>query len=189
MKLILASQSPRRSDLLRSIGYSFEVHPSSIDETFDLSLPIDEALIKVAEKKAASVLKEFPEHIVLAADTIVFDRGKILGKPANEQEAFEMLKSLSGRSHEVKTGVVAMTKDAVQEFVETSVVTFRELSDQQILDYIHQGTCLDKAGSYGIQDVDFARSVQGSYSNVIGLPLTRTDGLLKHMQMDPSIVI
>lgn len=187
MKLILASQSPRRKQLLKGLGYEFIVDPSQSEEIFDHSISVDAALEQVAKRKAEDVLKRHPDDVILAADTIVCDKDKILGKPKDKQEAFDTLKSLSGRSHAVKTGVVLLSKNHCCSLVETSIVHFRNLTDEEIWDYVNQGTCLDKAGSYGIQDVDFADHVEGSYSNVVGLPLTRADMLLKDIQMDPAV--
>lgn len=187
MQLILASKSPRRRTLLSGLGYDFIVEPSLGQEVFDSSLPIDQALEQVALEKAKEVAQRHPDAIVLAADTIVYDRGMILGKPKDAQEAFETLRSLSGRSHEVKTAVVVTGHGHTYSLVETSQVHFRALSDEEIQAYVNQGTCLDKAGSYGIQDVDFVDHTEGSYSNVVGLPIGRTDFLLKQIQTDPEV--
>lgn len=173
-RLILASQSPRRKEILHRFLSDFSVIPSHAEEVFDESLPLDEALMKVAMAKAEEVSAAHPGRPVLAADTIVCDGDRILGKPKDRQEAFETLRSLSGRKHEVKTGVVLLYPDAqglqTLKTVETTGVLFRPLTDQEIEAYVRTGTCLDKAGSYGIQDVDFASALEGSYTNVVGLP-------------------
>lgn len=187
MKLILASQSPRRKELLEGLGYVFDVIPSNSAETFDSSLPLDEALEKVALHKAEDVFEKHPEDLVLAADTIVVLDGKILGKPKNKEETSKMLHALSGRTHEVKTGLSLVCKSHRYSGVETTQVVFRPLSDQEIEDYVSKGTCLDKAGSYGIQETDFVDHYKGSYSNVVGLPLATTDILLKETLKDPEI--
>lgn len=187
MQLILASQSPRRKTLLSSLGYKFLVEPSNKDEIFDHTLPVDEALVQVAMAKAKDILASHPNTVVLAADTIVYDQGKILGKPADTEEAFQTLKSLSGREHEVKTAVVLLSDQHTYSHVETTKVCFKPITDTQIQEYINLGTCLDKAGSYGIQDINFVDHIEGSYSNVIGLPLTKTDLLLKAIQGDPAV--
>lgn len=187
MKLILASQSPRRKELLEGLGYAFEVIPSSSEEIFDPALPLDEAIKRVALEKAYNVFDRHPQDIVLAADTIVLQDGNILGKPRNKEDAFRMLKGLSGRWHEVKTGMALVCSSHVFSGTETTRVHFRTLSDQEILDYVNRGTCLDKAGSYGIQETDFVDQYEGSYSNVVGLPLTRTDMLLKETPKDPRV--
>ncbi len=170
MKLILASQSPRRKELLSTLVSDFEVIPSQSDETFGKG-DIDQALLNVARAKAQEVFDRHPNDVVLGADTIVVDRGKILGKPKSKQEAFEVLKSLSGREHEVKTGVVLLSKNGIQQEVSTTLVHFRDLSDQEIEAYVQSGKPMDKAGSYGIQETDFVDALEGSRSNVIGLPL------------------
>lgn len=188
-QLILASQSPRRKELLQGLGYSFLVDPSGSEEVFNDSLSLDEALLDVAKQKAAEVLKRHPEAVIVAADTIVADGGKILGKPKNRQEAFQVLKSLSNKSHEVKTGIVVCSSSHTLGHVETTTVHFRNLSDEEIEQYVSKGSCLDKAGSYGIQDVDFVDHIDGSYSNVVGLPLGVVDVLLKDIQRDPSVSI
>lgn len=187
MKLILASQSPRRKELLQGLGYLFDVIPSHSAETFDPSLPLDQALEKVALHKAEDVFESHPDDVVLAADTIVVLDGQILGKPGSREEAVKMLKSLSGRTHEVKTGLALLSPSHRYSGVETTEVVFRELSDQEIEDYVSKGTYLDKAGSYGIQETDFVDHYRGSYSNVVGLPLTTTDILLKETLKDPKI--
>lgn len=169
-RLILASQSPRRKELLKTIVSDFECIPAKGDEVFH-SGPIDEAQRDVALAKAREVFQAHPESIVLAADTIVVDGSRILQKPKSKAEAFETLRSLSGRSHEVKTAVVLMEEKQTISTVETTVVHFRNLSDKEIQAYVEQGTCLDKAGSYGIQDVDFVDGIDGSYTTVVGLPV------------------
>ena len=187
MKLILASQSPRRKELLKGMGYDLEIEPSDSAENFDGQLSLDKALMKVAREKAKSIFDKNPNAVVLAADTIVCTKDKIYGKPADKKEAFETLKSFSGSSHQVKTGVVVMAKQYVIEHVETTDVFFKDLSDEQIEAYVNTGTCMDKAGSYGIQDTDFVKKVEGSYSNVIGLPIIVADKMLKYLQYDPDI--
>ncbi len=178
MKILLASQSPRRKELLEKEGYSFIVHPAKNEEVFDLKLPIDEALEKVAFHKAEEVADLYPEYIVLAADTIVVYENQILGKPANEKDAFACLERLSGNTHYVKTGVCFLYEGKKYSFVETTEVHFRDLSDMEILNYVKSGKCMDKAGSYGIQECDFVEWIDGSYSNVVGLPMEKVKTFL-----------
>lgn len=178
MKLILASQSPRRKELLEKEGIPFEVHPSNIEEVFDDRLELDEALIKVAEGKAKDVQDLYPECVILSADTIVVSDGKILGKPKNIDQAREILHSLSGREHMVKTGVCLLGPYRKESFVETTSVHFRNLSDWEIENYIKKGTCLDKAGAYGIQECDFVDWIDGDFDNVVGLPVKKVKELL-----------
>ena len=173
MKLILASQSPRRAKLLKQAGFDFEICPSHCEEVFDFSLPLELAIQEVAYQKARDIQKQYPECIILGADTIVVFEGQLLGKPKDEQEARDILQKLSGHSHEVKTGVCILYPDHKVSFCETTRVVFRTLSKEDIDSYIQKGTYIDKAGSYGIQECDFVKEIQGSYDNVVGLPIKR----------------
>lgn len=170
--LILASQSPRRKKLLEILlgRNGFSCIPSQSEETFPEG-EIDEALLKVAKTKGLEVFANHPDALVLSADTIVVDDGRILGKPKSLEEAFETLQGLSGKKHLVKTGIVLLGASEPREKVVTSEVFFKDLSYQQIMDYVQQKSCLDKAGSYGIQDTDFVDHIKGSYSNIVGLPI------------------
>lgn len=169
-KIILASQSPRRKELLKSLGLEFDVVVKATNEIFDPSLFIDEALMKVAKQKAEPIVEDHPSCVVISADTIVWFQGQILGKPKSKIEAFDTLKKLSGQSHEVKTGVYIYMPACEYGFVDTTVVRFRPLSDEEITSYIKTKNPLDKAGSYGIQECDFVDQIIGSYNNVVGLP-------------------
>lgn len=170
--IILASQSPRRKELLgQLIGpQAFQCIPSHSEEQFS-SGDLDLALLNVAKAKGLEVYGKHPEALVLSADTIVVDKGDILGKPKSKQEAFATLKRLSNREHLVKTGLVLLGGNKPREEVVTTKVHFRPLSDEEIQAYVEEGSCLDKAGSYGIQDTNFVDALEGSYSNVVGLPL------------------
>lgn len=179
MSLILASQSPRRSAILKELGYDFYVIPSLSKEVFDPSLPLDEALEQVAYEKARYVQKKHEKSIILSADTIVVMNGKILGKPESLEQAKEFLKSYSNSYHLVKTGVCILTPEVEYSFVETTKVYFKELTDEQIDAYVSLKTCLDKAGAYGIQECEFVDHIEGSYSNVVGLPSEKVDEILK----------
>lgn len=178
MNLILASKSPRRKELLEKAGYTFKIHPAIDQEVFDSLLPLDDALKKVAEHKAQEVGDLYEDCLVLAADTIVCFEGKILGKPKDMEDAFQCLCSLSNQTHQVKTAVALLFKGQIFSFVETSEVHFRSLSDMEILSYVQSGRCMDKAGAYGIQECDFVEWLDGSYSNVVGLPMERLEGYL-----------
>ncbi|MGM9947512.1 Maf family protein [Floccifex sp.] len=167
--IILASQSPRRKEILSSLGYDFVVCPSKQEETFDVSISIDEALKKVTIQKAKDIQQKYNNDCIVSADTIVVFQGHILGKPSSHQEAYETLKQLSNSIHEVKTGMCVLFKDQIHFEISTTKVKFKELSDTQILEYIQSNRCMDKAGSYGIQEVDFVQWIEGSYSNVVGL--------------------
>ena len=180
--IVLASQSPRRKELLTSLGYEFIICPSLKEEKFDLSKDLDSALIEVAIQKGKDVLKKYPNDCIVSADTIVVYQNKILGKPSSKEEAISCLKQLSGHTHEVKTGMCVLYKEMMQNKVVTTEVTFRKLSIEEILKYVESGKCMDKAGSYGIQDCDFVDSIKGSYSNVVGLDLKSIDLMLKTVQ-------
>ena len=169
MKLILASRSQRRKEILSNLGYDFIVEPSDKEEIFDQST-IDGSLKKVALCKAQDVFFKHLDSCVLGADTIVVYQNKVLGKPRSKIEAFQTLRMLSGSVHEVKTAVSLCRKGREVVELETTKVYFRELTDAQIQAYVDSGRCMDKAGSYGIQEVDFVSKIEGSYSNVVGFP-------------------
>ena len=182
MKLILASASPRRRELLQMLGASFEVRPADVDETIDPRLTPTQAVAVLSERKAKAVKRDVGE-IVIAADTIVvckkMVRGKpewlILGKPHSEEEAYEMLSMLSGREHEVMTGVTVTNGSLTRTWTEVTKVRFREITRKEKLDYIATGEPMDKAGAYGIQGgaARFCTGITGDYYNVVGLPVCR----------------
>lgn len=177
--IVLASKSPRRKEILQNLGYTFEIWPAKKEEVFELDLGLDQALKKVALSKALEVQTLYPDEIIVSADTIVCVDDKILGKPKSKEEAFSTLKMLSNRSHQVKTGVSVMYKDLILVHVETTNVTFKNVSEDAILAYVQSGKCMDKAGSYGIQECDFVKEISGDYSNVVGLPSRVVDSMLK----------
>ena len=170
---VLASQSPRRRELLSMLGLRFEIMTADIDETMDLSIGVEDAVAQVCRRKAEAVGAKCPGKLIVAADTIVVVDGKVLGKPHSEDEAFSMLKSLSGRSHTVMTAFCLYRDGAVKTHVEKTDLRFKPLSDAEIRGYIATGSPMDKAGAYGIQDgaAVFVESLQGDYYNVVGLPL------------------
>ena len=129
------------------------------------------------------MFSRFPDAAVLGADTVVCMGGEILGKPKDEADAFQMLRFLSGKTHSVYTGVCLVTPEGERSGVEETFVTFRSLSDEEILSYIRTGSPLDKAGAYGIQDSGFVCSFGGSYSNVVGLPLERVREYVKELHL------
>ena len=185
MKIILASKSPRRKDLLNKVGLKFEIVDSKLDESL---IPITEPekyCQKLAMLKAKSVLKEHPQDLILAADTIVCIDNKILEKPTNEQDAFNMLTLLSGRTHKVYTGVSILSKKINLNFTEETKVTFFDLSESEIKSYIKNNPPYDKSGSYGIQDdsLFFVKKIKGSYENVIGLPISKLYRLLLELKV------
>ena len=181
MKIILASASPRRQELLKTAGFSFEVIPANIDETPDPSHTPAQLVCSLAEQKCEAVYYTRPKEIVIGADTIVAIDGLILGKPSDEAEAFVMLKRLQGRSHTVYTGVCIKSLQKKLSFVESTEVYMRTLSDEEICEYIATGDPMDKAGSYGIQARGAAliERVEGDYFAVVGLPLCRLSLVLK----------
>jgi len=175
MRLILASSSPRRKELLKQIGLRFEVVPSGVEERIkDGENPVEHVL-RLAEEKALDVANKSRDSWVIAADTIVLVDGEILGKPAKEKEAYQMLLKLSGKEHRVITGFCILNTgngESVKESVETTV-TFKELSEEEIRGYIKTKEPFDKAGGYAIQGKGsfMIREIKGSYTNVVGLPI------------------
>ncbi len=182
-KLVLASASPRRTELLKMLGCKFQVIPSKNEEKINPRLsPIQNAK-ELSLGKALKVASEISQGIVIAADTIVLFGKRILGKPKNKKEAREMLKKLSGKEHQVITGLAVVdvkTKKTLQDAVVTKV-KFRKLSNDLINKYVASGECLDKAGAYGIQGKAalLIESIQGDYFNVVGLPLNILNQLLE----------
>lgn len=170
-KLILASGSPRRSELLRQAGLRFEIRVPDVDEAPLPGEKPDEFVMRTAREKAESIAAG--DAVVLAADTAVVDGPRILGKPADHEEAAAMLRSLSGRTHEVMTGVCIRFPDRSDCFHVETRVTFRNLSEREIAAYVESGEPMDKAGAYAVQGgaAKMVRRVEGSYSNVVGLPL------------------
>ena len=182
MNLILASKSPRRQELLQLIGIPFTVRVADIDETMESCDP-ETAVAQLSHKKAAAVPRT-DDEIVIGADTIVVLDGKILGKPTSEAEAFQMLRFLSGRRHQVMTGLTVLQAERWVSVTEVTEVSFRPLTDREILDYIATGDPMDKAGSYGIQNGGalFVDGICGDYYNVVGLPVCRLAQLLKQFR-------
>jgi len=173
--IILASKSPRRKELLNQIGVEFSVQHSSVKEDFSLKLEPVAFTKHWAREKARAVAKSHPDSLVVGADTIVVLEGKILGKPIDEKESFVMLKSLSGNTHEVITGVSIYCEkyEVDQTFNECTIVSFNTLSDSDINYYIKTYNPFDKAGSYGIQDWFSVNvhQIKGCFYNVMGFPL------------------
>ena len=174
MTLILASQSPRRRELLGLFRRPFVVQVADIDETMDEALPPYDEVARVSRAKAQAVHRR-NDDIVVAADTIVVCAGRTLGKPRSEAEAAQMLRLLSGRDHQVMTGMTVLRGEKAVTCTEVTDIHFRELSDKEIERYIATGEPMDKAGSYGIQGgaALFAERLVGDYYNVMGLPVCR----------------
>ena len=177
--LILASASPRRAELLRQLGLEFEVIPSQVEEVHSNDLSAGEVAQINAYRKARAISKKHPDAITLGVDTVVTFGGRIFGKPANLEEAEEMLLTMSGQLHQVVTGVCLIHLRAHRQriFFEQTDVTFRPMTLAQIRHYHSQVTPLDKAGGYGIQEKGdvLVESLSGSFTNVIGLPLERLE--------------
>ena len=175
MNLILASQSPRRKELLSILGYPFTVTPSSIDETPAAGESPVTFVTRMAREKAADVASRVSESVVLSADTVVTINDEILGKPADERDAARMLRQLSGRDHFVLTAVTVInqTKEETLEGLDRTRVWFARLTNEEILDYIRRENVLDKAGAYAIQGYAgvYIPKIDGNYFNVMGLPL------------------
>ena len=187
MKIVLASQSPRRKELLGKMGLEFTTKAPEIDETALSGLPARQLVEALSREKALWVARqEDPEAIVIGSDTVVVRDGEILGKPASPAQAEEMLASLSGRSHEVCTGITVCQGDRVVSQVEVTQVTFRTLTPQEIARYVRTGEPMDKAGAYGIQGLGalLVEGIQGDYSAVVGLPVCRLGRILLDFGVD-----
>lgn len=189
-RIVLASQSPRRRQLLAQIGITdFEVLVPQADESYDPSLPPEEIVSSICRKKglAAQALVEDREALIITADTMVFLDGLRLGKPKDEPDAFSMLSALSGRTHHVCTGVTLCQGPRMVTRSETTAVTFRSIPDHEIWAYIHTGDPMDKAGSYGVQGKAalFVSGIAGDYFNVMGLPLFLLGRMLAEFGVDP----
>lgn len=185
-KVILASASPRRRELLEQAGILFEVMTANEPEIMTRTLP-EEAVTELALSKARAVAKEMNrEAVIIGADTVVVRDGQILGKPGDEKEAAEILRSLQGRTHQVYTGVALIVKDwgkeRVKTFWEKTEVTMYPATEEEIREYIATGEPMDKAGAYGIQGraAVFVREIRGDYNNVVGLPVGRLYQELKN---------
>lgn len=187
MKIILASASPRRKELLEMAGFTPEIMPSRADETTDISDP-EEMVRELSKRKAKSVAQEVDDGIVIGSDTVVYIDGQVLGKPSDEEDAAYMLKLLSGRFHFVSTGVtlIKVSGGKVMDtgnFCETTKVYVEPLTDEEIQEYIATKEPMDKAGAYGIQGA-FGKHIsylEGDYYTVVGLPLARTYQAIRRM--------
>lgn len=174
-RIILASKSPRRRHLLQQAGFNFEVRTREIDETFPPELPLEEVAAFLAQKKAEAV-RDFltGEEIILTADSVVALNGQFYGKPEDLADAARMLRALSGRMHQVFTGVCLLSAHREVVFTGESRVYFYPLSDEEIDYYVHNYEVLDKAGSYAVQEwigLCCIERIEGSYSNIMGLPM------------------
>lgn len=187
MQLILASQSPRRKELMGLFSIPFVVRAAEIDETMDPAQPACQEVARVSRAKALATPRD-PEDVVIAADTIVVCCGEVLGKPRDEADAYRMLRLLSGRDHQVMTGLTVLRGDREIVHTEITDIHFRSLSDREIYAYIATKEPMDKAGSYGIQGgaALFAEKMAGDYYNVMGLPVCRLGQILR--QIAPELM-
>lgn len=172
-RFILASASPRRRELLQDLQYPFEVVSADCEEYFDRTLTISSAIEQIALCKAQAVWEQYPEAVVLGADTMVCYEHKVMGKPGNRKEAYRILKQLSGKTHTVVSGVAIVWKGKAELFHEETSVTFYDLDEDLLLRYLDSREPYDKAGAYGIQGMGklFVRELHGDYFNVMGLPI------------------
>lgn len=194
-QLILASESPRRKDLLKNAGYFFSTFPSKVSEFPNKNLNLDDQILDIAERKARATYETYQfdsknEYLVLSGDTLVIFQNEILGKPENKNQAFEFLKKLSHQTHWVKTALclIEWPSGKTVKSLDTSYVSFREISDVEIWDYIATGEPMDKAGAYGMQGLGqkFVSHFEGDRNNIIGLPMHLFEKMLKDNQWQIS---
>ena len=181
MRLILASASPRRAELLAAAGFTFDIEAVEVDER---PLPDEDpsaCTLRLAREKAAAVAARHPDAVVIGADTVVVSNGEILGKPADDRRAAEMLARLSASRHEVVTGVTIAASGREVSAVERTLVWFLPMTAEEITWYVASGEPRDKAGAYAVQGLAsrFVERIEGSYSNVVGLPVARVCQLLR----------
>ena len=181
MNYVLASASPRRKELFSLIVSEFEIVPAAAEEKVNISLFPEQMALSLAESKCDEVFKLRPESTVIGCDTIVVFEGEILGKPKDKADAVKTLKRLSGKTHYVITGVCVRNKRKKLTDYDRTEVKFNPLSEQFILDYVEGGSPMDKAGSYGIQDEGIVKEYFGSYTNVVGLPVSLVKKLMKEV--------
>mgnify|MGYP000277956165 FL=1 len=189
-KIILASASPRRRELLEQGGIPFTVIPSQAEEKITTEQP-GQVVEELSYLKCSDIYeKSLGDVLVIGADTVVASEGKILGKPSSQKDAVKMLQSLQGREHEVYTGVTIMAREGNENrkktFHEKTKVVFYPMSDEEIRSYVNTGEPMDKAGAYGIQGKSavFIKKISGDYNNVVGLPLARLYQELKNMGIE-----
>jgi septum formation protein len=186
MRLVLASASPRRADLLRAAGFTFDVFPVDVDERFGDGEKPEHAVARLAETKANAAAASHPDAVVLGADTTVVIRGEALAKPTNADDATRMLRLLSGRIHDVLTGVCVCSGSRRLMHVEPTRVRMARMSEAEIAWYVSTGEPFDKAGAYAVQGLAsrFVEGIDGSYSNVVGLPISSVYELLTELGCD-----
>ncbi len=197
LKLILASGSPRRKDILEEAGFKPLCFPTKLSEKLSKKMSLDESLMELAQTKVEACLEEHnllesQDILVVGSDTVVVFQGEVLGKPKNHDQAFEFLNRMSGLSHEVKTSVCVSNRETgeIINFVDTSVVTFNNLTDEQIWRYVKTDEPMDKAGAYGIQTTkdEFVQKFEGSFKSIMGFPIKKFIQLIneKEWSLDRS---
>lgn len=183
MEIILASASPRRREILKNTKLKFEVQKSDIEEVFLENESPESMVVRLAYEKAFDVAENNRDKLVIGADTIVVLGDEVLGKPKDEEEVFDMIQKLSNKTHRVITGIslIHLKKGIVVNDYQISYVTFKDLSEDSIKDYINTKESLDKAGGYGIQGYGalLVDSIQGDYFNIVGLPISKLSDLLR----------
>ncbi len=190
-KFIVASASPRRKEILSNSGFTFEVIPSDADENITESLTAEQTVMELAKRKALAVFEHNKDSVVFGCDTVVAVDGEILGKPKDDEDAYRMLKMLSGKVHTVSTGVCVINKDKCVCDVDTTFVEFYELSHSTIKSYIQTGECSDKAGAYGIQGFGsvLVKEIRGDYFSVMGLPISRSARILSQFGVHGKVFL
>lgn len=179
--IVLASQSPRRKELMQMADLPFRVVLPEGEEVLNTEVSIGEAIEQIAKQKAVSVFNKEPEAVVVSADTVVYLENEVLGKPKTDDKAVQMLKKLSGKTHQVITGVCIMSKEETVTFHSVANVKFYDLSEEDIQHYVATGEPLDKAGAYGIQGKGcvLVESIEGDYYTIVGLPIAAVAKVLK----------
>ena len=187
MKIVLASKSPRRKELLGLLDLDFEIITADIDETMDPSLPVTDEVARISYEKALAAAKGLDsDTVIISADTIVELGGCLMGKPKDEHDAANMLRDLSGKSHNVHTAVTVLQGGTHETRVVTTAVTFRDITKEEIAAYIKTMEPMDKAGAYGIQGraSKFVSKINGDYFNVVGLPVCELGLILKQFDIN-----
>lgn len=187
-RFIVASASPRRKELLENVGFTFDIIPSDADESCEEALTPEELVKELAARKAQSVFESNRDAVVLGCDTVVEYGGTVLGKPVNREEAKKMISMLSGRVHNVHTGVCLMSEEKTVSFVKTVKVEFYPLTEAEVEAYVSTGECDDKAGAYGIQGLGcvLVKGIEGDYFSVVGLPVAETVRQLRAFRIQPE---
>ena len=183
MEIILASASPRRKEILQNTKLNFDIQKSDVEEVMLENESPEDMVVRLAYEKAFDVAKRNTDRLVIGADTIVALDNEVLGKPKDQNEAYQMIKRLSNKTHKVITGIslINLKENKIIKDYVVSFVTFKDLSEDSIKDYINTNESLDKAGAYGIQGYGalLVKNIQGDYFNIVGLPISKLSDLLK----------